>query len=105
MEFGNEGQKKAVELILRQAQNERPGHAMKLSLVHFFILYVTVFLAVLLIAWLFFLRTRRRSQLDARRIFICGSCQNAFTERAPYQRPRCPKCGALYEDKAVKESN
>jgi hypothetical protein len=43
---------------------------MRLSLDHFFILYVTVFLAVLLGAWLFFLRTRRRSQLDARRIFI-----------------------------------
>jgi hypothetical protein len=76
---------------------------MKLSLAHFFILYVTVFLAVLLIAWLFFLRTRRRSELDARRIFICGSCQNAFAERVPYRRPRCPKCGALYEDKIVKE--
>ncbi len=79
--------------------------AMKLSLVHFFLLYVTVFLAVLLIAWLFFLRTRRRSELDARRIFICETCQTAFTERVPYQRPRCPRCGALYEDKTVKESN
>ena len=78
---------------------------MRLSLDHFFILYVTVFLAVLLGAWLFFLRTRRRSQLDGRRIFICESCQNAFTERVPYQRPRCPRCGALYEGKAVKESN
>jgi predicted RNA-binding Zn-ribbon protein involved in translation (DUF1610 family) len=78
---------------------------MKLSLDHFFILYVTVFLAVLLIAWLFFLRTRRRSQLDARRIFICGSCQSSFAERKPYQRPRCPRCGALYEGRAVKESN
>jgi predicted RNA-binding Zn-ribbon protein involved in translation (DUF1610 family) len=78
---------------------------MKLSLAHFFILYVTVFLAVLLIAWLFFLRTRRRSELDARRIFICGSCQKAFTERRPYQRPRCPQCGAIYEDKIVKETN
>ena len=70
---------------------------MKLSLVHFFLLYVTVFLAVLLVAWLFFLRTRRRSDLDARRIFICRSCQNAFAERVPYQRPRCPGCGAVYE--------
>ena len=78
---------------------------MKLSLVHFFILYVTVFLAVLLIAWLFFLRTRRRSELDARRIFICETCQNAFAERVPYQRSRCPRCGALYEDKSMKESN
>ena len=76
---------------------------MKLSLAHFFILYVTVFLAVLLMAWLAFLRTRRRSQLDARRFFICGSCQNAFAESAPYQRPRCPQCGAIYEDKALKE--
>jgi len=78
---------------------------MKLSLAHFFILYVTVFLAVLLIAWLFFLRTRRRSELDARRIFICGSCQSAFAERVPYQRPRCPECGAIYEDKIMKETN
>ena len=78
---------------------------MKLSLVHFFILYVTVFLAVLLIAWLFFLRTRRRSELDGRRIFICGSCQNAFAECVPYQRPHCPRCGAVYEGKAVKEKN
>jgi uncharacterized paraquat-inducible protein A len=78
---------------------------MKLSLAHFFILYVTVFLAVVLVAWLFFLRTRRRSDLDARRIFICGSCQGSFTGRVPYQRPRCPRCGALYEDKIVKETN
>ena len=78
---------------------------MKLSLVHFFLLYVTVFLAVLLMAWLFFLRTRRRSELDGRRIFICESCQNAFAERVPYQRPRCPRCGALYEDKALKEQD
>lgn len=78
---------------------------MKLSLVHFFLLYVTVFLAVLLVLWLFFLRTRRRSELDARRIFICGSCQSAFAECVPYQRPRCPQCGAIYEDKTVKESN
>jgi len=78
---------------------------MKLSLAHFFILYVTVFLAVLLIAWLFFLRTRRRSELDARRIFICGSCQSAFAENVPYQRPRCPECGAIYEDKIMKETN
>ena len=78
---------------------------MKISLVNFFILYVTVFLAVLLIAWLFFLRTRRRSQLDARRIFICGSCQSAFPERVPYQRPRCPQCGAIYEDKIMKEAS
>ena len=98
------GRKNAVELILGQAQDDE-CHAMKLSLVHFFILYVTVCLAVLLIAWLFFLRTRRRSELDARRIFICESCQNAFADRVPYQRPRCPRCGALYEDKAVKESN
>jgi uncharacterized paraquat-inducible protein A len=76
---------------------------MKVTLANFFILDVTVFLAVILIAWLFFLRTRRRSQLDARRIFICGSCQNAFPERRPYQRPRCPRCGALYEDKVMKE--
>ena len=78
---------------------------MKLSLVHFFILYVTLFLAVLLIAWVFFLRTRRRSELNARRIFNCGSCQHAYSERVPYQRPRCPKCGAVYEDKLVKETN
>lgn len=78
---------------------------MKLSLAHLFILYVTVFLAVLLVTWLFFLRTRRRSELDARRIFICGSCQNAFAERVPYQRPRCPRCGALYENKIVKETS
>jgi len=78
---------------------------MKLSLAHFFILYVTVFLAVVLVAWLFFLRTRRRSDLDARRIFICGSCQSSYTERVPYQRPRCPRCGALYEDKIVKETS
>ena len=78
---------------------------MKLSLVHFFILYVTVFLAVVLVAWLFLLRTRRRSNMDARRTFICGSCQGSFTERAPYQRPRCPRCGALYEDKIVKETS
>jgi len=76
---------------------------MKVTLANFFILDVTVFLAVILFAWLFFLRTRRRSQLDARRIFICGSCQNAFPERVPYQRPRCPQCGAIYEDKIVKE--
>ena len=78
---------------------------MKLSLAHFFILYVTVFLAVVLVAWLFFLRTRRRSDLDGRRIFICGSCQSSFIERVPYQRPRCPRCGALYEDKIVKETS
>jgi uncharacterized paraquat-inducible protein A len=76
---------------------------MKLSLAHFFILYVTVCLAVLLLAWLFFLRTRRRSQLDARRFFICDSCQSAFPERVPYQRPRCPQCGAIYVAKAEKE--
>ena len=105
MQLGNEAPKNAIELILRQAQDDGLRHAMKLSLVHFFILYVTVCLAVLLVAWLFFLRTRRRSELDARRIFICESCQNAFAERVPYQRPRCPRCGALYEDKAVKESN
>jgi hypothetical protein len=77
----------------------------KLSLAHFFILDVTVFLAVLLVAWLFFLRTRRRSQLDARRIFICGSCQSAFAKREPYQRPRCPQCGAIYEGGIVKETD
>ena len=101
---GQQGVKNAVELILRQAQDDG-CHPMKLSLVHFFILYVTVCLAVQLVTWLFFLRTRRRSELDGRRIFICGSCQNAFAERVPYQRPRCPRCGALYENKAVKESN
>jgi uncharacterized paraquat-inducible protein A len=73
---------------------------MKLSLAHFFILYVTVFLALLLIAWLFFLRTRRRSDLDARRIFICQCCQKAFPERVPYQRPRCPQCGAMAKEKS-----
>ena len=78
---------------------------MKLSLSHFFILYVTVFLALLLGAWLFFLRTRRRSELDGRRIFICGSCQSAFPERIPYQRPRCPKCGALHNGETVKEAS
>jgi uncharacterized paraquat-inducible protein A len=78
---------------------------MKLSLAHFFILYVTVFLAVLLMAWLFFLRTRRRSQLDARRIFICGSCQDAFPECVPYQRPRCPRCGAIYHGETLKEAS
>ena len=76
---------------------------MKLSLSHFFMLYVTVFLAILLAAWLFFLRTRRRSQLDGRRFLICGSCQNSYAEPTPYQRPRCPKCGAIHEDKTVKE--
>ncbi len=76
---------------------------MKLSLVHFFIASVAVLLAVPGAAWLFFLRTRRRSQLDARRTFICGSCQSSFAERVPYQRPRCPQCGALYEDTIVKE--
>jgi uncharacterized paraquat-inducible protein A len=70
---------------------------MNLSIAHFFIGVTTVFLALLLAAWLFFLRTRRRSQLDARRFFICESCQNAFPERVPYQRPRCPRCGAVYE--------
>jgi uncharacterized paraquat-inducible protein A len=70
---------------------------MKLSLAHFFDLYVTVCLAVLLLAWLIFLRTRRRSQMDARRFFICGYCQHAFPERLPYQRPRCPRCGAVHE--------
>jgi uncharacterized paraquat-inducible protein A len=78
---------------------------MKLSLAHFFILYVTVFLAVLLVAWLFFLRTRRRSELDARRFFICRSCEKAFPERVPYQRPRCPRCGAIYHDETVKEAS
>jgi uncharacterized paraquat-inducible protein A len=78
---------------------------MKLSLAHFFVLYVTVFLAVVLVAWLFFLRTRRRSQQDGRRIFICESCQNAFPERVPYQRPRCPRCGAIYHGEIVKEAS
>ncbi len=78
---------------------------MRVTLAQFFILYVTVFLAVPLLAWLAFLRTRRRSQLNARRIFICGSCQSAFPERVPYQRPRCPQCGALYHGGAVKESS
>ncbi len=78
---------------------------MKLSLVHFFILYVTVFLAVLLIAWVFFLRTRRRSEVNARRTYLCGSCEDTYPERVPYQRPRCPKCGVIYEEKRVKETN
>jgi uncharacterized paraquat-inducible protein A len=78
---------------------------MKLSLEHFFILAVTVFLALVLGAWLFFLRTRRRSELDGRRIFICGSCQNAFPECVPYQRPRCPRCGAVYHGGTVKEAS
>ena len=57
------------------------ARAMRLSLAHFFDLYVTVCLAVLLLSWLVFLRTRRRSQMDARRFFICGYCQS-FLSRA-----------------------
>jgi len=64
-----------------------------------FFAYLTVFLAVIFAAWLFFGWQRRRSELSSRPVHACTCSGARFTSRsdavAPPLRQRCPKCGVV----------
>ncbi len=68
----------------------------KLSLAHFFLIYVTVFITVILVAWLFFMRWRGSLEKKGQRIYVCKikTCRVTVEEPVPYRKPRCPECGA-----------
>lgn len=76
---------------------------MTFSLPGIFFAYLAVFLAVIFSSWFVFLWRRHRSEMSARRIFICGICAAEFPDPGPSLRLRCPRCGALQERQKVKE--
>ncbi|MFH1067698.1 MAG: hypothetical protein V1746_07335 [bacterium] len=72
---------------------------MNVSLVALFSLYLLVFLAAILAAWIIFLWQRRRSAARARHFFICAVCGKKIRLEPPLTRVRCPRCGARRERK------
>ena len=74
---------------------------MKVELTQLFVIYLFVFLAVILMAWLFFSWQHRRTKL--RRYFVCGICNEKIFAEAPKVRIRCPHCGARRKTNSLKE--
>jgi hypothetical protein len=68
-----------------------------------FLIYLTVFLAVVLIAWLSYLWQRRRSVLPQKRQLICSVCGALINQDFPRLRVKCSGCGAVQESGQLKE--
>lgn len=75
---------------------------MIVSFTTLFFIYLLLFLAVILGAWIIFLWQRRRSSSNARRFFICGSCGDTFEAELPRIWARCPSCCARQKIKNLK---
>jgi predicted RNA-binding Zn-ribbon protein involved in translation (DUF1610 family) len=76
---------------------------MRLPLPMIFFAYLAVFLAVIFGSWFLFLWRRHRFEKSARRIFICGVCEEKIEQDRPSWRLRCPHCGASQERSKLKE--
>jgi hypothetical protein len=68
-----------------------------------FFIYMLLFLAVILGAWIIFLWQRRSSAASARRFFICTNCGDVFEAELPKVWVRCPACCARHEIKKLKQ--
>jgi|GEM_PF-902683 len=66
-------------------------------------LYLFVFLVVIALAWILFLRNRYRSQMSIRRFFTCETCGKTMTVELPRAWARCPACGARHDLINLKE--
>jgi DNA-directed RNA polymerase subunit RPC12/RpoP len=76
---------------------------MNVDLVTVFLIYLSVFLAVVVGAWILFSWRRRRSGAGARHLFICATCGGRIKTELPRIWVRCPKCGARHELTLLKE--
>lgn len=62
-----------------------------------FIIYLTLFLAVVILAWIITVWRRQRSRTVVRRYFICKICGGNIRADLPRVWIRCPRCGARHE--------
>jgi len=67
---------------------------MSLTLTGVFFAYLAVFLTVIFGAWIFFGWQRRRSERSGTSPVACACCGAALRAEQPFQRQRCPHCGA-----------
>lgn len=68
---------------------------MKLPAAQAFTLYVLVFLAVVMAAWLVFVWKTRRASLKNAAKLPCGKCGFLIPLRHCQRKVRCPRCGAI----------
>jgi predicted RNA-binding Zn-ribbon protein involved in translation (DUF1610 family) len=64
--------------------------------------YVAVFLALIFASWFVFSWRRHRSEVRARRYFICNFCAGKIPEAEPALKLRCPGCGAVQERRVLR---
>ncbi len=70
---------------------------MKISLSHYFTVYVLVFLAGVLAAWLIVLWSRYRQSTRNRDKIDCRICGKSVPLDGQILHVRCPSCGARIE--------
>ena len=62
------------------------------------LIYVTLLLASVLCAWLYYGWTRHRRERDAfRNVLRCLRCGFEFEDKSEEALPPCPRCGAINE--------
>lgn len=83
-----------VDHLLGSAGGVGGGNSVSFSIDEILTLYLAVFLAVIMMAWLVAYGRRRRLDLRSRRFLRCACCGSPIPLEEPRLRVRCPCCGA-----------
>jgi len=68
------------------------------SLDHLVLIYLSIMLGPILLAWLFYeWRRQRRERAAFRHVLRCSLCGFEFEDQTSTLLPRCPRCGSLNE--------
>ncbi len=69
-----------------------------------FVLYLTLFLAICLIAWAttFFKQRRKKPSLKLEQLTTCEYCHHSFLAPTDKQLARCPECDCLVRQTVLK---
>lgn len=68
------------------------------SLHYLVLIYLSIMLGPIFLAWVFYeWRRQRREQAAFRHVLRCSLCGFEFEDRSTTLLPRCPRCGSLNE--------
>lgn len=68
------------------------------SLQHLVLIYLSIMLGPIFLAWIFYeWRRQRRERAAFRHVLRCTLCGFEFEDQTSTLLPRCPRCGSLNE--------
>ena len=68
------------------------------SLSYLVLIYLSIMLGPILLAWIIYeWRRQRRERAAFRHVLRCGLCGFEFEDKTSSILPRCPRCGSLNE--------